>query len=331
LYKAFFDQVSFMIWIKDMKGKYISVNQNFAKLCNMKEEQIVGKTDYDLFPKDLADKFKKQEAKVIRLKKNLDFVDSINDRYGSSWYEIIRFPLVSEEGTITGIAGFAMDITRRKAFEEELQDSKTLQKAILDNIPHMAWLKDTEGKYVMVNEAFLNYFNRSKDDIIGQSDYDLYEKHQADEYRKKDLQVYKQGIPINFFEIEKTHLGKRYSETRNTPVVDESGKVIGITGILMDITEQKIAEKTLIRNEEKFKDLVTLLPEVVFEHFNGDRARQGITGHSMGGMITIATIEQFPSEYDGAMPLCGWLAKRSTWPVWSDSSVCAASPRGTAC
>jgi len=264
-FKAFFNHISLIIWIKDHEGKYISVNKNFAMIFKKSVKECIGLTDYDLFPEKQADIYKAQDAEVIRSGKHLHYSNILLEKDGSRWYEINKFPLISAEQKITGIAGFALDITSRKTFEDELQKSKTQQKAILDNIPHLVWLKDADGKYVMVNQAFLQYYNKSKEEIIGFSDYDLYEKNIADDHLKRDRQVYEEGKSLSFFEIEKTINGKRYSETRNTPVVNESGEIIGITGILMDITEQKVAEKTLIRNEEKFKDLLTLLPEVVFE------------------------------------------------------------------
>lgn len=143
--------------------------------------------------------------------------------------------------------------------------SDTILQAILDNIPHLAWLKKPDGRYISVNKSFCEFHKLDAESIVGKTDFDFCSADLAEDYSDKDKKVLESKTSLQFYEVEETDQGIRYSETYKTPVLDSQGTVIGITGISRDITAQKMAEKALMESEERFKNLVTLLPEAVFE------------------------------------------------------------------
>jgi PAS domain S-box-containing protein len=197
-----------------------------------------------------------------------------------SWIWNRSFPVWNDKGEMYRIVSVAANISEIKKLEESLRQSQTQLQAILDNVPHLAWLKGVDGKYISVNKSFASFFKVDPPEIIGKTDLDLCPAKIADDYTRKDNLVVSTKQSRQFYEIEKRNGTKRYSETFKTPVLDDEGKVIGIAGISRDITDQKLAEKALIKSEEKFKDLVTLLPEVVFET-------------DEEGMITFANLKGF--------------------------------------
>jgi PAS domain S-box-containing protein len=157
------------------------------------------------------------------------------------------------------------DITNQKLLENDLYKSKAQLQAILDNIPYWAWLKDNRGKYVMVNQPFADNFHTSTDRIIDKTDYDLYPQDLAQKFEESDKEVARVKKRILFQEVD-DHQGElKWSETFKTPIFNESKEIIGITGIARDITSRKKSELALRFSEEKYKELVTLLPEMVFE------------------------------------------------------------------
>ncbi|MFW5645348.1 MAG: PAS domain S-box protein, partial [Bacteroidota bacterium] len=182
-----------------------------------------------------------------------------------SWIWNRSFPVWNDKGEVYRIVSVAANISEIKQLEEDLRKSQTQLQAILDNVPHLAWLKGVDEKYISVNRPFCEFFRLLPEEIIGKTDYDICPKKVADDYTRKDKLVISTKQSRQFYEVEKKNSMKRYSETFKTPVLNDEGEVIGIAGISRDITDQKLAEKALIKSEEKFKDLVTLLPEVVFE------------------------------------------------------------------
>ncbi|MFM0060225.1 PAS domain S-box protein [Paraburkholderia phytofirmans] len=121
--------------------------------------------------------------------------------------------------------------------------------AILDNIPDLAWVKDTQGRYVAVNRAFartLGYGDPS--DVIGRTDFDLHPLEHAKAYRADDVEVMASGQRKR---IEEAHVqaGGHWSwvDTIKTPFADGHGQLAGTVGIARDVTERKKVEEDLAR------------------------------------------------------------------------------------
>ncbi len=175
------------------------------------------------------------------------------------------FPIYNAEGTWIRQVMLISDITNQKLLENDLYKSKAQLQAILDNIPYWAWLKDNKGKYVMVNQPFADNFHTTTDWIIDKTDFDLYPRELAHKFEESDKEVARVKKRILFQEVD-DHAGElKWSETFKTPIFNEAHEIIGITGIARDITNRKKSELALKFSEEKYKELVTLLPEMVFE------------------------------------------------------------------
>ncbi len=132
------------------------------------------------------------------------------------------------------------EISEKKHAERRLQRTVIRQNAILDNIPDMAWLKDSEGKFLAVNEPFSKARGIAREELLGKTDFDFWPQELAQRYRDDDEQVMKTGKRKS---IEETlvHTEGRdvWIETIKSPIYDENGEVMGTTGIARDITERK--------------------------------------------------------------------------------------------
>ena len=136
------------------------------------------------------------------------------------------------------------------------QKWKDLRQAILDNIPYLAWLKNDEGKYLAVNQAFADLYNSQPEQIIGKTDFDLCSRERALEFHRNDEEV-KRTRRRHFVEqIEDRVSGTTHFETYKTPVFDEKGTVIGIAGISREISDNAWLEKSLHEREEQFRALL---------------------------------------------------------------------------
>ena len=115
--KAILDYTTAVIYLKDIKGHYILVNNQFNKLFMKNNEKIIGKTDYDLFPKHIADAFYENDQKVINQLTSIQCEEIAPHNESDHTYISVKFPLYDASGHIYGVCGISTDITERKNYE----------------------------------------------------------------------------------------------------------------------------------------------------------------------------------------------------------------------
>jgi PAS domain S-box-containing protein len=110
------------IYLKDIHGAYIFINKKYEELAHVRLVDIVGKSDFEVFPEPVATLFKSQDEEVIRKNKPCEFEETITLPNGLHTFITSKFPLYGEGGEIYAIAGFCTDITLRKHADEELKN-----------------------------------------------------------------------------------------------------------------------------------------------------------------------------------------------------------------
>ncbi|MGB5056268.1 MAG: PAS domain S-box protein [Nitrospirales bacterium] len=151
----------------------------------------------------------------------------------------------NQDGLPQRMLGIVQDITIRKQAEIHLQDSQRFLTSIVDNLPHMIFVKDGKDlRFIRFNQAGEELIGYSKEAMIGKTDYDLFPKSEADFYTRKDREVLlgKALIDIPEEVIHTQFHGTRYLHTKKIPILDDQGTPQYLLGISEDITEQKQAE-----------------------------------------------------------------------------------------
>jgi len=127
---------------------------------------------------------------------------------------------------------------------------------VLDSLPYLAWYKDKDGRYIIVNQAFAQVYQCSPAAIVGKTDFDLCTYEKALEFSRSDEEVKASGKQLFIEQIEERDSGPTLFETYKTPVFDDQGRVIGISGISRDVSDSKWMEKTLREREELYSALL---------------------------------------------------------------------------
>jgi PAS domain S-box-containing protein len=135
------------------------------------------------------------------------------------------------------------EIVQRKQVEDALRERERLIRAILDNSPALIFLKDKEGRYLLVNKEFERALNVSQEEIRGKKDEQVFPAEQAAVFQANDLLVIQTGVPMEFEEVTLQDDGPHASIVHKFPLLDAIGKVYAIGGTATDITERKRAEK----------------------------------------------------------------------------------------
>jgi PAS domain S-box-containing protein len=256
LLRTLIDWVPDFLYLKDLEGRFLVSNRaHFIVLGAEREEEVIGKTDFDVFPKEFAERYSSDEKEVLRT--GVPMVERaepiVDKQKRKEWVLTSKSPLRDEHGRITGLIGMGRDITAQKLAEEALAIERDLVRALMDGVPDYIYLKDPEGRFVRVNRAFAASLGRgTAAEVIGMTDFDFFDKELAEEFRDGERRLMETGQPL--IDIEERNVQRdgqeRWVSTTKVPLRDGGGSVVGVLGISRDITERKRSEDRLMRSDK---------------------------------------------------------------------------------
>jgi PAS domain S-box-containing protein len=279
LLRTLIDNLPDCIYAKDAAGRKTMANP--ADLKNLRcqtEAEAIGKNDFDLFPKDIAEKFWADDQKVIQgqpvINREEHFFDEASRK---RWLLTSKLPLRDQDGKIAGLVGIGRDITERKEAEEalrqahnelekrvaertaELSQERRLLRTLIDNLPDGIYAKDTAGRKIMANPADLKVLGcKTEAEAIGKSDFDFFPKDLAEQFLADDQKVLQGELVINREEFVLDEQGRKsWLLTSKLPLRDQDGKIVGLVGINRNITERKQAEEALRQSHDELEKRVT--------------------------------------------------------------------------
>ena len=265
LLRTVFDSISHWIFVKDRESRYIMVNQAFAESYGMNPEDFTGKLTEEI-PTGTGtemERFLETDRKVIESGQEWDFGD-YPAHLPDGTERVSRMhksPLRDKEGNVVGLVGVAEDVTEQRKMEEALRESEELFRSTVDNSPSAIFVKDLEGKFLMANKRFEEWYGVSHEKIQGLTSQDIYDSEYADRYVALDHQVQTTGEALEAeMEVPFADGTMRQVIVTKFPVSDSTGKMIGVGTIHNDITEIKKATEALRESEERFRGMVEHLP-----------------------------------------------------------------------
>lgn len=205
-----------------------------------------------------------------------------NERIGKGVHLLCSStPLRHADGRIRGAACIFRDNTQRRHREVAYREKVRQMRAILDNIPDIAWLKDREGRFLAVNQQLLEAAGkRDEEEVLGLTDLDLFPRELAERYRSDDADVMRTRANKRVEEPFIDSAGRTsWIETIKTPIVSDHGEVIGTTGIARDITERKRAEEALKMTKQELERRVAEAQESLVR-----KERLAVLGQLAGGV-----------------------------------------------
>src|SRR6185369_12165774 len=151
--RAILDNSTAVIFIKDLEGRYLRMNRWYEVLRGMTEAEAKGKTDYDLYSKEIADVVRANDRKVVAANTPLHFEEQVVLRDGLRYFIAVKFPLYDDHGQPYAVCGIATDITERKRSEEALRTSEERVRSLIEQASDGIFVANLDGIYTNVNRS----------------------------------------------------------------------------------------------------------------------------------------------------------------------------------
>ena len=200
LYHSLVESIPQNIVRKNLKGEFTFANQKFCQTVNKPIDEILGKTDYDLSPKHLADKYRNDDLRVVETSETYATTEihtGAGEAENDIYIETVKTPLFDSSGEINGIQCMFWDVTERHQMEEQLAHEKDLLSALLDNVPDRIYIKDTESRFIKGSTALAKRLGLSSaQEIVGKTDYDFHPDILAKSFHEDEQRVILTGKPI---------------------------------------------------------------------------------------------------------------------------------------
>jgi PAS domain S-box-containing protein len=277
-YRTLIDNIPQRIFHKDKNHVYVSCNDNYAQDLDITPDQVTGKTDFDFYSKELAEKYRADDKRIIGSGK----VEELEEDYvlpdGQRFIvQTVKAPVRDEKGEITGILGIFMDITERKRSEEAFKKTKDHLDNIIESSLDVVVVSDSRGYITRVNKSFFKLTGYSEKEAIGKhiTEFTPYEEGTYESTSGEMIEI-KEFISDTLEVIEKTLFaeGKTFNwetyylckdgkvvpvETNIAYLYNEEGEAIGSVGVNRDISERKRSERKIAEYQNELRSFASQL------------------------------------------------------------------------
>lgn len=168
LYVSLVESLPQNIFRKDLQGRVTYCNKRYCESLHQTAEQLLGKTDFDLFPHHLAAKYVADDQEIMRLKKTLDTVEEHRLPDGSRLYvHVVKTPVIDADGNAVGVQGIFWDVTQETLANEAITNSEKRYRQLTEATMDGIILIDVDGTILLFNPAAEQMFGYAASEILG--------------------------------------------------------------------------------------------------------------------------------------------------------------------
>jgi len=249
-----------VIYIMDLQGRYLFINRCIEDLLNTTNEEIQGKTDYDIFPLEYADTLRANDKKVLETGAAIELEETAWLEDGEHIYLSTKFPLKDVSGKIYATCGMSTDITERKLAEKQISKFKH----IIDNSLNEIYLFDCASlHFVYVNQGAQKNMGYSLEEFKKLTPTDIKPELSASEFNLlTEPLTSRREDKIEFKTVHQRKDGSLYPVEIHLQLTNDSHPVF--VAIILDISARQQAEEKLIASESLQKQILQTVPDLIW-------------------------------------------------------------------
>jgi two-component system, sensor histidine kinase and response regulator len=259
--RAVVDAIPDQLFVKDREGRFVFANRQLADWTGEQSPRdLLGKTDLDYFPREMAEKFRADDRAIVASGQTMTNIEEdIRSAEGENRSVLTTKVLLHDPaGRVVGVIGMVRDITRRKRLERSLDDERRLMRTLIDSLPDGIFMKDRQGRFLLANRVLAEVMGiRSPEELIGKTDRGFYPAERAASFEGEEKRVLEGGQTlVNEAEAWDVNGSRRWLQLTKIPLRDREGLITGLVGVGRDVTMQKNAEGELAAERTYLKALM---------------------------------------------------------------------------
>ncbi|MEM6689286.1 MAG: PAS domain-containing protein, partial [Planctomycetota bacterium] len=291
---------------KDLDGRIVFANSRAHRELKFEPGGLLGLTDFDLFPADLARKYQKDDDEVRESGGVYHDIERHQTPDGRQTYvEVWKSPIRDIDGSDFGTMVLFWDVTHHKHNEQQVVYERYLLQTLLDNVPDAVYFKDRDSRFIRLSQSLAGRFGLAgAEDAIGRSDEDFFSREYARRTRRDEKEILRTGEPLLArTEEEVLEDGREtYCSTTKVPLTDPQGKIVGTFGISRDITDEIVTRQELSRERDLLRTIIDNVPDLIYVK---DRAGRFLTANrALYQRLGLSSAEELcgKTDYDFSDP-----------------------------
>ena len=302
-FRFILDKVPALIWQKDRDGTYIQVNKTFCDTHGLDAKEIIGKSDYDIFPPELADRYASADRRVIASgRPELGIEEDLKMPHGElGWSRKDKIPYFDDEGKVAGTIGFAVNITETKRAEQARRESEIKYRMVVEYSNELIAVAQ-DGMLKFVNPKAAQYSGYSEKELMSKPFTEFIYPDDRQMVIQRHLKMLQGENTTGAYALRTVDRSGEIKWVETSEVIITWEGKPAILSFLTDINERKQVEDALRDSEEKFRGLFENAVEGFFQStpegrfINVNPAFAKILGYSSPEEV-INSITDIASQY----------------------------------
>jgi diguanylate cyclase (GGDEF)-like protein/PAS domain S-box-containing protein len=240
--------IDYAIFMLDADGRVISWNVGAERVKGYVKEEILGQHFSRFYSREDIERGRPQHGLAVASAEGRFEDEGWRLRKDRSpfWANVVITPVRDPTGNLLGFAKVTRDLTEHRLATQRLESSEARLHAFMNHSPSLMFVKDPQGRYLYVNDAFTRSFGLEQSEVISHSDAEIFAPELAVQFATNDAEALAARSGIEFEEVARYSDGQLHTSiVHKFPILDPEGHVIALGGVATDITERKRLDDAL--------------------------------------------------------------------------------------